>query len=81
MNSNEYDEFSSFKIANTFGEYNEFYLKDTQFLPTIEVLSNDHKVKNLLTDEKTSENLGWYKPLKVDLSVAKKYFDIELIFR
>ena len=51
MNSNEYDDFSSFKIANTFEEYNEFYLKDTQFLPTIEVLSNDYKVKNILKDE------------------------------
>ena len=29
MNSNEYDEFSSSKIANTFEEYNEFYIKDT----------------------------------------------------
>ena len=81
MSSNEYDDFSSFKIANTFEEYNEFYLKDSQLLPIIEVLSNDYEVKNLLTDEETFETFGWYKPFKVDLTELKKYIDIELIFR
>ena len=81
MNSNEYDDFSSFKIANNFEEYNEFYLKDTQFLPTIEVLANNINVKDILKDEKQFEATGWYEPLKIDLPKLNKYIDIEITYR